>query len=39
MAVEINNRFADADLAEFKTLILGKIKKAQRDLSLLKAPI
>lgn len=30
-------RYADADLAEFKTLILAKIDKAQADLELIKS--
>jgi RNA polymerase-binding transcription factor DksA len=30
-------RFADADLAEFKALILEKIEKAQHDLELIKS--
>ena len=37
MATEMNNRYSDADLAEFKVLILGKIEKAQRDLELIKS--
>jgi len=37
MAINLNNRYADADLAEFKELILGKIKKAQHDLELIKS--
>ncbi len=37
MAIDLNNRYADADLAEFKELILGKIKKAQHDLELIKS--
>jgi len=37
MAIDLNNRYADADLAEFKELILGKIEKAQRDLELIKS--
>lgn len=30
-------RYSDADLAEFKELILGKIEKAQADLDLIKS--
>lgn len=30
-------RYSDADLAEFKTLILAKIEKAQHDLELIKS--
>ena len=30
-------RFSDTDLAEFKTLILAKIEKAQHDLELIKS--
>jgi DnaK suppressor protein len=37
MAIDLNNRYADADLAEFKELILGKIEKAQHDLELIKS--
>ncbi len=38
MAVESNkNRYSDADLAEFKAIILEKIEKAQRDLELIKS--
>ena len=37
MAIDLNNRYADADLAEFKELILGKIDKAQHDLELIKS--
>jgi len=37
MAEDKNNRFSDADLAEFKTLIQGKIEKAQHDLELIKS--
>ena len=32
-----NVRYSDADLAEFKTLILEKIEKAQHDLELIKS--
>jgi len=34
MSIEIKERYSDADLAEFKTLILEKIKKAQEQLAL-----
>lgn len=34
---ELNVRYADADLAEFKALILEKIEKAQHDLELIKS--
>ena len=37
MAIDLNNRYADVDLAEFKELILGKIEKAQHDLELIKS--
>ena len=37
MAIDINNRYADADLAEFKELIHKKIEKAQHDLELIKS--
>ncbi len=37
MATEINNRYSDADLAEFKQLIFDKIEKAQHDLELIKS--
>jgi len=37
MAVDNNNRYSDADLAEFKVLILEKIEKAQHDLELIKS--
>ena len=37
MAEDIKNRYSDADLAEFKTLILEKIEKAQHDLELIKS--
>ena len=37
MAVDNNTRYADADLAEFKVLILEKIEKAQHDLELIKS--
>ncbi len=34
---EINERYSDKDLAEFKELILQKIEKAQHDLNLIKS--
>ncbi len=37
MAVDKNTRYSDADLAEFKVLILEKIEKAQHDLELIKS--
>lgn len=37
MAGETNVRYSDADLAEFKTLILEKIEKAKHDLELIKS--
>jgi len=37
MAVEINTRYSDKDLAEFKTLIQDKIVKAIHDLELIKS--
>jgi len=37
MAVDNNTRYSDADLAEFKVLILEKIDKAQHDLELIKS--
>jgi len=37
MAEDNNNRYSDADLAEFKTLIQGKIEKAQHDWELIKS--
>lgn len=37
MNVETNNRYSDKDLAEFKTIILEKIKKAETDLELIKS--
>lgn len=37
MAIDINNRYSDEDLAEFKELIHKKIKKAQHDLELIKS--
>jgi len=37
MTIENNNRYSDADLAEFKELILSKIDKAQHDLELIKS--
>ncbi|WP_274474238.1 TraR/DksA family transcriptional regulator [Mangrovimonas aestuarii] len=35
--VETNNRYSDADLAEFKMLIKDKIEKAKHDLELIKS--
>ena len=37
MAADSNVRYPDKDLAEFKTLLLGKIEKAQHDLELIKS--
>lgn len=37
MAVEVKERYNDAELAEFKTLILAKIEKAQEQLELYKS--
>ena len=37
MAADVNNRYSDADLAEFKALINEKIEKAQHDLELIKS--
>ena len=37
MAIQNNNRYSDADLAEFKELINEKIEKAQHDLELIKS--
>ena len=37
MGVDINNRYPDKDLAEFKELILDKIEKAEHDLELIKS--
>lgn len=37
MAEDKNNRYPDADLAHFKTLIQEKIEKAQHDLELIKS--
>jgi DnaK suppressor protein len=37
MNLDANVRYADKDLAEFKVLILEKIKKAQHDLELIKS--
>lgn len=37
MAKDANNRYSDADLAEFKELIQSKIEKAQHDLELIKS--
>jgi DnaK suppressor protein len=37
MSTEIKERYSDAELAEFKELILGKIAKAQEQLGLYKS--
>ncbi len=37
MSLDLNIRYSDKDLAEFKTLIQEKIVKAQRDLELIKS--
>lgn len=37
MSVDLNVRFSDKDLAEFKVLIQDKIVKAKRDLDLIKS--
>lgn len=37
MSVEVKERYSDAELVEFKTLILGKIQKAQEQLELYKS--
>lgn len=37
MSVEVKERYSDAELAEFKTLILAKIQKAQEQLELYKS--
>lgn len=37
MSVEVKERYSDAELAEFKTLILGKIEKAKEQLDLYKS--
>ena len=37
MAVDINNRYSDEDLEEFRVLIQEKINKAQHDLELIKS--
>ena len=37
MAVEVKERYSDAELAEFKKLILTKIEKAQEQLELYKS--
>jgi len=37
MSIEIKERYSDADLAEFKALIQGKIQKAQEQLGLYKS--
>ena len=37
MSVEVKERYSDADLAEFKVLILAKIEKAKEQLDLYKS--
>lgn len=37
MSTEVKERFSDAELAEFKTLILAKIEKAKEQLELYKS--
>jgi DnaK suppressor protein len=37
MSTEVKERYSDAELAEFKTLILGKIEKAKEQLELYKS--
>ncbi|WP_159022370.1 TraR/DksA C4-type zinc finger protein [Formosa sp. L2A11] len=37
MSVDVNVRYSDKDLAEFKELIQDKIEKAKRDLDLIKS--
>ena len=37
MGTGTNIRYADKDLAEFKTLILEKIEKSEHDLELIKS--
>ena len=37
MSVEVKERYSDADLAEFKVLILAKIEKAKEQLELYKS--
>lgn len=37
MIGDLKNRYSDGDLAEFKTLILEKIKKSEHDLELIKS--
>lgn len=37
MSVEVKERYSDAELAEFKTLILAKIEKAKEQLDLYKS--
>ena len=37
MAIDINNRYSDEELAEFKALIQEKIEKASHDLELIKS--
>ncbi len=37
MSADLNVRYSDKDLAEFKEIILDKIEKAQHDLELIKS--
>ncbi|MBT8271103.1 MAG: TraR/DksA family transcriptional regulator [Flavobacteriaceae bacterium] len=37
MAIDINNRYSDEELAEFRALIQEKIEKASHDLELIKS--
>ena len=37
MTGDLKNRYSDGDLAEFKTLIIEKIKKSEHDLELIKS--
>ncbi|MDC7995115.1 TraR/DksA family transcriptional regulator [Altibacter sp. HG106] len=37
MAEEVKNRYSDAELAEFKELIIGKIDKAKEQLALIES--
>jgi RNA polymerase-binding transcription factor DksA len=37
MSTEVKERYSDAELAEFRTLILGKIEKAKEQLELYKS--
>jgi RNA polymerase-binding transcription factor DksA len=36
MAAEIKTRYADADLEEFREIIMGKLQKAERDYDLIR---